>query len=103
MHVLQVQDLIKDFADEKGRLATLRSVKHHCQYRAQLKAMNEGRGISLVSDTGWCCLLVVVGVGECHPLTRTHRNGKHYECRACRMCPNRQPGQRGKNNFSRAW
>ena len=63
--VLQAQDLIKDFADQKGRLATVRAVKHHCQYLAQLKAMNEGRGISLVSDTGWCCLIVsirVVGV-----------------------------------------
>ena len=55
--VLQAQDLIKDFADQKGRLATVRAVKHHCQYLAQLKAINEGRGISLVSETGRCVRL----------------------------------------------
>ena len=27
--------------------------------------MNEGRGISLVSDTGWCCLIVSIRVGRC--------------------------------------
>ena len=53
-NTFQAQDLIKDFAEDKGRLATVRAVKHHCQYLAQLKAINEGRGISLVSDTGRC-------------------------------------------------
>ena len=47
-------DLVKDFSDKKGRLATVRAVKHHLQYLAQLKSINEGRGISLVSDTGMC-------------------------------------------------
>ena len=66
--MFQAQDLIKDFADEKGRLATVRAVKHHCQYLAQLKAINEGRGLSLVSDTGRC---VRVG-GWVVELSHTH-------------------------------
>ena len=58
-----MQDLIKDFAQKKGRLATLRAVKHHMQYLSQLKAKVEGRGISLVSDTGMGSIMKAVLVG----------------------------------------
>ena len=110
---LQTQDLIKDFADKKGRLATVRAVKHHCQYLAQLKAINEGRGISLVSDTGrgvgcesrcdthsysysrhayntHSCLSHFDGPTT-HSPTHTHRNGGHNELCTCWVRPNRQP------------
>lgn len=59
----QVQDLIKDFSDKNDRLATVRAVKHHCQYLTQMKAMAEGRGISLVSDTGMGAIMKAVLVG----------------------------------------
>lgn len=60
---MQVQDLVKDFATKNYRLATVRAVKHHCQYLSQLKAMAEGRGIHLVSDTGMGAIMRVVLVG----------------------------------------
>ena len=58
-----MQDLIKDFAQKKGRLATMRAVKHHMQYLAQLKTETEDRGISLVSDTGMGTIMRAVLVG----------------------------------------
>lgn len=59
----QVQDLIKDFSDKNDRLATVRAVKHHCQYLSQLKSIAEGRGVSLLSDTGMGAIMRSVLVG----------------------------------------
>ena len=59
----QVQDAIKDFADKNNRLATLRAVKHHCQYLSQLKATAESRGVKLVSDTGMGSIMRAVLCG----------------------------------------
>ena len=60
---VQVQDMIKDFAEKKNRLVTLRAVKHHLQYLSQVKAISEDRGISLVSDTGMGSIMRSVLVG----------------------------------------
>ena len=59
----QVQDLIKDFSDKHDRLATVRAVKHHCQYLSQLKDITDGRGVSLLSDTGLGAIMKAVLVG----------------------------------------
>jgi len=72
---MQIQDAVKDFAGEKNRLASVRAVRHHAQYLAQLKAMGEGRGISLVSDTGMGAIMKAVLVGcvsEHTHVSRTH-------------------------------
>ena len=41
----------------------MRAVKHHMQYLSQLKAKVEGRGLSLVSDTGMGSIMKAILVG----------------------------------------
>ena len=81
----QVQDAIKDFADKNNRLATLRAVKHHCQYLSQLKATAESRGVKLVSDTGMGSIMRAVLCG-CVQIDKPDAAARTHS-RALAECP----------------